>query len=68
MLLYRMLYLNDAGRVAGATFAAMDAHHATERAEDWAARWGAELLTVNRAPSRDPQPVRLPAQCGLFPA
>lgn len=68
MNLYRMLYLNDAGRVAGATFAAMDAHHATERAEAWAASWRAQLLTVNHAPSRDPRPVRLPAQCGLFPA
>ena len=47
MTLYRMVYAKPDGRTAGATFAAMDAHHAHERAQDWAARWRVTLLTVN---------------------
>lgn len=65
MQLYRMVYLKDS-RTHGATFAALDAHHANERAEAWADRWGAQLLTVNHCRSREP---RRPAiQPGLFAA
>lgn len=61
MNLYRMLYHTD-GRLAGATFAAVDAHHANERAEAWARAWHVNLLTVAPEPARASRP----AQVGLF--